>query len=135
MVKKEQQTSVVSGVTDFSELRVYREALDLADETFRTTRQWPKRETYGMTDQILRSSRSVCANIGEAWFKRKYPKHFASKLSDANSEAAETIVWIHLAVRSGYLDRETGSKLEGKYRKVIGGISRMIHQSNKWCNL
>ena len=122
------------GVSDFTDLRVYRESVDLAQSIYNITNKWPAKEKYRMTDQILRSSRSVCANIGEAWFKRAYPKHFASKLSDATSEAAETIVWIHLAQRSSLLDAPTANALEARYRKTIGGLSRMIQDADSWCN-
>jgi len=79
-------------VSDFKELRIYELAFEAAKELQERSNTWPKSEKYAMIDQIRRSSRSVCANIAEAWFKRRHPDHFVNKLSDASSEAAETIV-------------------------------------------
>ena len=81
-------------VREFKELRVYQQAYDAATEIFEHSKEWPKEETYSLTDQIRRSSRSVCANIAEAWRKRRYENHFVSKLSDADAEAAETRTWL-----------------------------------------
>ena len=83
---------------DFKDLLVYRKAFDLAMEIFEISKTFPKEETYSLTDQVRRSSRSVCANIGEAYRKRRYFKHFISKSSDSDSENAETQVWLHFAV-------------------------------------
>ena len=80
-----------------TKLDVYKMAFEAANEIFRITCGFPKKERYSLTDQIRRSSRSVCANIAEVFRKRKYPKSFISKLSDAEGEAAETQVWIQLA--------------------------------------
>jgi four helix bundle protein len=77
-----------------------------------------------MTDQVRRSSRSVCANIAEAWFKRRYPKHFVNKLTDASREAAETIVWTGFAQEYGYLNEQTAAAIEKKYRQTIGDWSK-----------
>lgn len=120
-------------VTDFKELRIYQRAPGAAMEIFELSDQWPSEEKYALTDQIRRSSRSVCSNIGEAWFKRQYPKHFASKLSDASSEAAETIVWLDFARKCGYLDAQDAHALEQEFRGAIGGLTKMIAQKDKWC--
>lgn len=77
-------------VKHFRELRVYQMAFDAAMHLFELSKKWPKEERYSLTDQIRRASRSVCANIAEAWRKRRYVAHFRSKLTDADSEAAET---------------------------------------------
>ena len=119
-------------VHDFSDLRVYQRSFEMAMEIFQVSKQWPKSEQYSLTDQIRRSSRSVCSNISEAWFKRTYPKHFTSKLSDATSEAAESITWLHFAERCGYINRETMNSLESTYRQIIGGLVKMIRQPKKW---
>lgn len=120
-------------VSDFKELRVYQLAFESAKELQERSAEWPRSEQYAMTDQIRRSSRSVCANIAEAWFKRRYPDHFVSKLSDASSEAAETIVWIGFALEYGYLDEQTAASLEKKYRQTIGGLIKMINTPEPWC--
>jgi len=87
------------GVKDYHELQVYQLAFESAMQIFEMTRAFPREETYSLVDQIRRSSRSVCANIAEAWRKRRYPASFVSKLSDADTEAAETLVWLDFALR------------------------------------
>ena len=82
---------------DYKELRVYTNAIDAAMEVFSVTKSVPVEERYSMVDQIRRSSRSVCANLAEAWMKRRYKAAFIAKLYDAVSEAAETKVWLELA--------------------------------------
>src|SRR4029077_19758806 len=91
-------------VRDFRELRVYRLAMEAAMEIFEISKKFPPEERYSLTDQSRRASRSVCANIGEAWRKRRYPASFVSKLSDSDTEAAETSVWIEFAHRCGYIN-------------------------------
>lgn len=102
-------------------------------EIFERSKQWLAEERYALTDQIRRSSRSVCSNIGEAWFKRSYPRHFASKLSDAGSEASETIVWLDFALECGYVQKEEITSLSSTYRRIIGGLTKMIAHPEKWC--
>lgn len=119
-------------IRDFKQLRVYGKAFGLAMEIFRISSDWPKRERYALTDQIRRSSRAVCSNIAEAWFKRRYPKHFVSKLSDSSAEAAETVVWLDFAHASGYLHEHDQQDLEKGYRTVIAGLIRMMDQPGKW---
>jgi four helix bundle protein len=89
----------MTNIRHFRELDVYQMAMVMAVQTFELTKGFPAEERYSLTDQMRRSSRSVCANIAEAWRKRRYPAAFASKLSDAEAEAAETEVWLELAVR------------------------------------
>jgi four helix bundle protein len=120
-------------VSDFKDLRIYELAFEAAKELQDRSRTWPTSEKYAIIDQIRRSSRSVCANIAEAWFKRRYPDHFVSKLSDASSEAAETIVWIDFAQEYGYLDADDAAELEKKYRQAIGGLVKMMNNSDRWC--
>ena len=86
------------------ELDVYKLAFQVAVEIYKLSSKFPKNETYSLTDQIRRSSRSVCANTAEAFRKRKYPKHFVSKLSDSEAEAAETQVWLDFALEFGYIE-------------------------------
>src|SRR4051812_15797673 len=89
-----------------NELEVYRRAFATAMEVFNASKGFPKEEKYSLTDQMRRSSRSVCANLVEAWRKRRYEAAFISKLSDAEAEAAETQMWLQFAVQCKYLDRE-----------------------------
>jgi four helix bundle protein len=91
-----------------TDLEVYKKAFTVAMEVFQASKSFPKEETYSLTDQIRRSSRSVCANLAEAWRKRRYEAAFIAKLSDAESEAAETQVWTEFAVKCGYLARTAG---------------------------
>jgi four helix bundle protein len=114
------------------DLEVYRRAFDAAMEIFELSRRFPKHEVYSLTDQIRRSSRSVCANLAEAWRKRRYPAAFVSKLSDAEAEAAETQVWLHFAVSCGYLDRDTGLALYRSYNRILASVVGMIKHSDAW---
>ena len=91
----------------FRDLIVYRIAFEAAMRIFELSKAFPAEERYSLTDQIRRSSRSVCANIAEGWAKRRYPAAFASKLTDASAEAMETQVWSDTALRCGYLKIET----------------------------
>ena len=118
----------------FEDVRMCQDGFEAAMYIFEAPKDWPKSEKYSMTDQIRRSSRSVCANISEAWFKRSYPKHFASKLSDATSEPAETITWLRFAERCGYLSADTVRELADEYQRVTGGLVKMITQSEEWCD-
>ena len=121
-------------VRDFRELRVYRMAFDAAMYIYAVSKEWPVEERYSLTDQIRRASRAVCANIAEAWRKRRYPASFVSKLSDADTEAGETLVWIDFAAHCGYL-RETDSKeLSERYDHICAQLVTMINQRDKWCS-
>ena len=99
---------------------------------FESTKSFPKEETYSLTDQMRRSSRSVCANIAEAWRKRRYELAFVSKLSDAETEAAETQVWLEFAVKCGYLPREIGAEFYKTYDAIIATIVGMITHPDTW---
>src|SRR4030095_12591278 len=88
------------------DLDVYRKAFELAMRIFELSKTFPREETYSLTDQVRRSSRSVCANLAEAWRKRRYEKAFVSKLSDVESDAAETQVWLEFALSCEYTSRE-----------------------------
>ena len=115
-----------------NDLLVYRMAFTAAMEIFESTKAFPKEEIYALTDQIRRSSRSVCANLAEAWRKRRYQASFISKLSDAESEAAESQVWLEFAVKCGYLPRDKAAGLFKTYDEVISIIVTMINQPEKW---
>ena len=88
------------------DLKVYARAFDVAMKIFKASKAFPKEEVYSLTDQIRRSSRSVCANLAEAWRKRRYEAAFIAKLTDAEAEAAETQVWLEFAVKCAYIDRD-----------------------------
>jgi len=114
------------------ELDVYRVAFDVAMEVFETSKSFPIEERYSLTDQIRRSSRSVCANLAEAWRKRRYRAAFIAKLSDAEAEAAETQVWVEFAVKCEYLDREQGRDFYERYEEMLKTLVGMIHNAGKW---
>lgn len=120
-------------VKHFRELRVYREAFDAAMRIFECSKKWPKEERYSLTDQIRRSSRSVCEQIAEAWRKRRCMAHFRSKLTDADSEAAETQSWLEFALRCGYIDQDVFDEWDGVYEKVSGGMVKMMANADPWC--
>jgi len=119
-------------VTKHQDLEVYKKAFESAMQIFELSRPFPKDETYSLTDQIRRSSRSVCANLAEAWRKRRYQAAFVSKLSDAEGEAAETQTWIEFAVRCAYLDREEGKRLFLEYDEILAMLVSMVQNSEKW---
>ena len=95
-------------------------------------KSFPREETYSLTDQIRRSSRSVSGNIAEAFRKRRYPKSFVSKLSDSEGEAAETQVWLDYALRCQYIDEEVYKELNDKYDHVISMLVLMAAKPGKW---
>lgn len=119
-------------ITTHRQLRVYTRAFAAAMQFFHLSKRFPKEETYSLTDQGRRSSRSVCANITEAWRKRRYPAAFVSKLSDAETEAAETQVWIEFAVARGYLEAAMAHTLKEEYDGIIGTLVGMINHPETW---
>ncbi|MEW5989253.1 MAG: four helix bundle protein [Chloroflexota bacterium] len=114
------------------DLEVYQRAFALAMRIFELSKAFPKAEVYSLTDQIRRSSRSVCANLAEAWRKRRYVAAFIAKLSDAESEAAETQVWLEFAMKCQYIEGDEATSLHQAYDKVIGTIVGMITHPETW---
>jgi four helix bundle protein len=106
--------------------------METAMKIFEASKSFPNEERYSLTDQIRRSSRSVCANIAEAWRKRRYPNAFVSKLSDADSEAAETQVWLEFALKCGYLDQTVFDDLTGAYDNIMGKLVNMMVHPEQW---
>jgi four helix bundle protein len=119
-------------VRKHTDLDVYQKAFAAAMDIFELSKQFPKEEMYSLTDQMRRSSRSVCANIAEAWRNRRYEKMFISKLSIAESEAAETQVWLEFSVKCGYATRETSATLYHEYDAIISSLVGMIRHSSSW---
>jgi four helix bundle protein len=124
----------MTGYKGFRDLIVYQKSYALAIEIFEITRKFPKEEKYSLVDQILRSSRSVPANIAEAWVKRKYPKSFVSKLLDSLAEESETEVWIDMSKDFKYIDAELHTSLLERYSEVAKMLSSMINSPEKFCN-
>jgi len=117
----------------YKDLKVYQLAYRLAIELFEITKTFPKEERYSLTDQIRRSSRSIAANIAEAWKKRLYPKMFISKIVDAAGEAGETEVWLDFAKDTGYLIKEKYDELVSGYDEVNRMLYGMIEKPEKFC--
>lgn len=114
------------------DLVVYQKAFSAAMEIYHLSKSFPKEETYSLTDQIRRSSRSVNANITEAWRKRRYEKSFINKLNDADGEAAETQNWLDFAFACEYINEEKYLDLYKKYDEILGMIVSMTINSKKW---
>jgi len=118
----------------FRDLIVYQKSYKLAMEIFEITKEFPKEEKYSLVDQIRRSSRSVPANIAEAWVKREYPKSFVSKLLDSLAEEAETEVWIDMSKDSKYINDQLHFSLIERYQEIAKMLSSMINSPEKFCN-
>lgn len=116
----------------FKELKVYQLAFEAAKAIFILSKSFPKEETYSLTDQIRRSSRSVCANIGEGYRKRLYPKHFTSKMTDADGEATETSIWLDFALEFGYINTEDYNSLQRKYEDIGRMLNAMAGSPEKF---
>src|ERR1700757_1870433 len=119
-------------IQQHTDLQVYKKAFDAAMLIFQESKKFPREETYSLTDQIRRSSRSVCANLAEAWRKRRYKAAFIAKLSDAESEAAETQVWIEFAVACGYLKRDLIDLFCQAYDEILRMLVAMINRPQSW---
>ncbi|WP_375448785.1 four helix bundle protein [uncultured Nostoc sp.] len=136
-------------VRKHQDLEIYKMAFDMAMQIFELSKKFPVEERYSLTDQIRRSdapnvanaslSRSVCANLAEAWRKRRYEAAFVAKLNDCvrgacrrQAEAAETQTWIEFSVKCGYLNVEIGRELYGTYNQILSGLVNMINHSESW---
>lgn len=115
-----------------TDLEVYTKAFGTSMEIFELTKRYPREEIYALTDQIRRSSRSVCANLAEAWRKRRYEGAFLLKLNDSESEAAETQSWLEYSVSCGYLDKEKARELYKRYDEILGTLVGMINHPETW---
>lgn len=121
-------------VKSFRELEVYQLSRTLSKEIFELSKKFPKEEMYSLTDQIRRSSRSVGAQIAEAWAKRKYEKHFISKLTDADGEQLETQHWLEVAVDVKYITAEIAYQFLQQYATVGRMLNSMITKANTFCS-
>ena len=116
----------------FRELKAYKKSFILAMSIYEISKEFPMQEKYSLIDQIRRSSRSVCANIGEAYRKRQYPKHFISKLSDSDAENTETQVWLDFALSCKYITREKYDKLIQTSEEIGKLLNYMINNPAKF---
>jgi four helix bundle protein len=117
---------------DYKDLIAYKKGFSLAMEIYKVSKSFPKEETYSLTDQIRRSSRSVCANIAEAYRKRRYVKHFISKLTDSDGENSETSTWLDFALECEYITKETHLDLNDKAVEIGKLINFMINNPDKF---
>ncbi|WP_336962622.1 four helix bundle protein [Chryseobacterium contaminans] len=116
------------------DLKVYQKSFEVAQQIYELSKTFPKEELYSLTDQIRRSSRSVTANVSEAWGKRRYEKSFIAKLTDSEGEARETQTWCQFAYACNYINKEQFNNLLNQYNHIIGMLVNMINQSEKWCS-
>jgi len=119
-------------IGSFRDLKVYQLAFEAAREIRLISLKFPKEETYSLTDQIRRSSRSVCVNIGEGYRKRIYPKHFSSKMTDADGEATETSIWLDFALDCEYLEPQAIKALQEKYDEIGRMLNSMAQHPEKF---
>jgi len=119
-------------IRSHSELEVYQQAFEISRKVFQKSKKFPKEETYSLTDQIRRSSRSISANIADAWRKRRYELSFISKLSDAETEAAESQVWLQHAVECKYISPDEARVIYRELESVISRLVRMADRSKDW---
>ncbi|MFC3160495.1 four helix bundle protein [Chryseobacterium arachidis] len=124
----------MSTIKFHQDLKVYQKSFETAMIIFELSKSFPKEELYALTDQIRRSSRSVSANISEAWGKRKYEKYFIAKLTDSEGEARETQTWLQFALACNYINEEQFNNLNIHYNQIIGMLVNMMSQSEKWCS-
>ena len=120
-------------IKHFRELTVYRSAFSAAMKIYEKTKTFPVEEKYSLTDQIRRSSRSVCSNLAEAWRKRKYELVFKNKLTDAQQEASETQSWLEISYACKYIDLETFDELDREFEEIIAMLNSMEMNSSKFC--
>ena len=120
-------------VTSFRDLIVYRKARELSLAIFNITERFPKKEDYSLTDQVRRSSRSVGAQIAEAWAKRQYEKHFLSKLTDADAEQQETQHWIETALDCKYISQEEADRLLEKCTEIGRLLGGTMAKAEQFC--
>ncbi len=122
-------------ISSVRELEVYKVAFDTAMEIFEVSKSFPKEERYSLTDQVRKSSRSVCTNLSEGWRKRRYKAVFINKLSDAAQEAAETQTWLEFALACRYIDRKVFERLDEKYEHVFAMLITMERKAESFCNV
>ena len=120
-------------INSHRESEVYKLAFSCAMEVFKLSKGFPAEERYSLTDQIRRSSRSVCSNLGEAWRKRRYRAVFINKLTDAQQEASETQTWLDFCVACKYINQQTFERLDQEYEKILGMLNSMVVKADKSC--
>lgn len=130
MIEEGRRTIRIKSVRD---LIVYKIVFKTAMEIFEISKKFPKEEAYSLTDQVRRSSRSVCTNLSEAWRKRKYIAMFINKLSDSAQETAETQTWLEFALACKYIDDDMFKKLDEKYEHIFAMLYTMEQKADTFC--
>ena len=120
-------------IKHFRELVVYRRSFDAGMMIYEITKTFPVEERYSLTDQIRRSSRSVCANLAEGWRKRRYEAVFKNKMTDSMQEASETQCWLEFSFACKYIDHDTFLNLDDEYEQIIAMLNSMEMNSEKFC--
>ena len=120
-------------VSSWRELGTYKSAFELQQRIFEVSKSWPREESYSLTDQIRRSSRSIGANIAESWSKRRYSAHFKSKLTDADGELQETLHWLDTAKGCDYINSAQAYELEMLAESTGKQLGSMINQHESFC--
>ncbi len=120
-------------INSVRDLEVYKLAFESAMEIFEISKSFPKEERYSLTDQVRRSSRSVCSNLAEGWRKRKYKAVFVNKLTDAEQEAAETQTWLEFALKCKYISNELFKRLGEKYEHIFAMLITMERKADTFC--
>ena len=121
-------------IKSYEQLEVYKLAFELQQSVFEISKQFPSSEKYSLTDQIRRSSRSIGANVAEAWAKRRYKAHFVSKLTDSDGEQLETRHWLKTAYKCEYITESTYEELIEQYSRLGAKLGKLVANADKWCN-
>ena len=119
-------------IKNHKDLIAYQKAYRAAMQIFELSKKFPTEEKYSLTDQIRRSSRSVCANLAEAWRKRRYEAAFIAKLNDSEAEAAETQTWLDFAVDCRYLDKKLADEISSEYNQILAILVKVINNPQPW---
>ena len=119
-------------IKNHKDLIAYQKAYRAAMQIFELSKKFPTEEKYSLTDQIRRSSRSVCANLAEAWRKRRYEAAFIAKLNDSEAEAAETQTWLDFAVDCHYLDKKLADEISSEYNQILAILVKVINNPQPW---
>ncbi len=129
-MEERKKTKRINSVRD---LEVYKLAFDSAMEIFEISKSFPKEEQYSLTDQVRRSSRSVCSNLAEGWRKRRYKAVFVNKLTDSEQEAGETQTWLEFALKCKYINNEIFKRLDEKYEHIFAKLITMERKADTFC--
>jgi four helix bundle protein len=120
-------------INSVRDLEVYKLAFKCAMDIFQMSKSFPSEERFSLTDQIRRSSRSVCSNLSEGWRKRRYKAVFVNKLTDAMQEASETQTWLEFSLACDYISEEDFSRLDNEYEIILGKLNRMDQKADTFC--